>query len=451
MFKFNSYTKRVTHWVLAQEASTQSSDARRSGMIATVLILSFGVATAFGFSPSPATHERSLPPLIEDITPSVLSYQPNNDSSGVFTEQYQIQNGESLSTILAHLGVDDPSAFSFIKKDSTAHHLIQEMGPGHLVLAQHLANGELISLKFPENTDQLLLIQKTVQGFESSEIPITSTNRLIRKSGQIQSSLFASADDAGIPDSVTRQISTLFSTDIDFHNDLRPGDHFSVIYEAKTNEFGQTKNGKILAAEFINKGQTFRRIYFDGPDGGDYYTADGQGTRSSFLRSPIEFSRVTSPFQAQRFHPILKEWRSHKGIDLAARQGTPVLSVANGTVLFSGWKNGYGNVVELSHADQISTVYGHLSAFGGNIHRGMRVKQGQIIGYVGMTGLATGPHLHYEFKIAGIQHDPLGKDVSRHASTNLAGKEKTAFLTKTTQLTQSLNQLETIKTSNSFE
>lgn len=451
MLTNNSYTKRISHWVLSQDASMQASDARRNGMIATVLILCFGVATAFGFSPSAATHEKPLTPLIEDITPSVLSQQPNNDTSGVFTEQYQIQNGESLATILTHVGIDDPSAFSFIKKDPIAHHLIQGMGPGHLILAQHLTDGELISIKFPENTDKLLLIQKTTQGFEASEIPLTTTTQLIKKSGQIQSSLFASADDAGVPDSVTRQISTLFSTDIDFHNDLRQGDHFSVIYEAQTNEFGQTNNGKILAAEFTNKGQTYRRIYFDGPDGGDYYTTDGQGTRSSFLRSPIEFSRVTSRFQAQRFHPILKEWRAHKGIDLAAHQGTPVLSVANGTVLYAGWKNGYGNVVELNHAEQISTVYGHLSAFGENIHRGMRVKQGQVIGYVGMTGLATGPHLHYEFKIAGVQHDPLGKDVSKHATTNLTGKEKAAFLAKTSQLTQGLNQLETITTSHSFE
>jgi murein DD-endopeptidase MepM/ murein hydrolase activator NlpD len=229
------------------------------------------------------------------------------------------------------------------------------------------------------------------------------------KSGVIRSSLFAATDAAGIPDAVATQIATIFSTDIDFHSDLRRGDQFAVVYETFYEQGELVRTGRVLAAEFINDGTPYRAVYFKtGPNGGGYYTPEGKNLRKAFLRSPLEFSRVTSGFSLARFHPIFKNWRAHTGVDFAAPSGTRVLATADGIVDFAGPKGGYGNAIEIKHQSPYSTLYAHLSAFAPSIHRGSHVQQGDVIGYVGATGWATGPHLHYEFKVAGAYRDPLG-------------------------------------------
>jgi murein DD-endopeptidase MepM/ murein hydrolase activator NlpD len=232
------------------------------------------------------------------------------------------------------------------------------------------------------------------------------------KSGQIRSSLFAATDAANMPDAIATQMADVFSTDIDFHRDLQRGDKFTVVYEAFYNKGELVKTGRILAAEFVNSGKAYRTVYFQSPNGqGGYYTADGKNLRKAFLRSPLEFSRISSGFSKARYHPVLKEWRAHKGVDYAAPTGTRVKSTADGSVAFSGHQNGYGNIVIIKHQGNYETVYGHLSAFAKGLHKGQRVNQGDVIGYVGMTGLATGPHLHYEFKLAGVQRNPLSIEV----------------------------------------
>lgn len=428
----------LNHWILTQKSHVKASDSRLSGMVATVLMMVFGVATAFGITPGTSTRLVPVTPVMEDITQR--GFMPT-DTPGVYTQQDQVRAGDTLAALLFRMGVSDQAALDFIRTNSTARVIYQQMSPGKPIRIQRRNNGDLLSLRFPRAEGKTLVVTRVGDQFQASELAVGSLHRVVQASATIHSSLFAAADAAGIPDGVTHQLSRLFSTDIDFHNDLRAGDTFSVVYEASQDDFDQIQSGKILAAEFVNKGVVIRRVYFDGPDGGDYYTQDGKGARASFLRSPIEFSRVTSGFKAERFHPILKTWRAHKGIDLGAPMGTPVVSVANATVAYSGWRNGYGNVIELRHSSDISTVYGHLSAFAVGLHTGARVRQGDVIGYVGMTGLATGPHLHYEFKIDGVQHDPQGPDVPRYASASLSGHAKNQFVAATAPLIKQLDAI----------
>ena len=227
--------------------------------------------------------------------------------------------------------------------------------------------------------------------------------------GTVRSSLFTATDEAGIPDNVATQLAEIFANDIDFRRELKRGATFSVVYETLTAEgepitWGPV-SGRVLAAEFVNKGQTFSAMWFKDADGkGAYFGLDGQSKQRSFLASPLEFSRITSGF-AMRMHPILNTWKQHNGVDYGAPVGTPVRTVGDGIVEFAGWQNGYGNVITIQHSNERSTVYAHLSRI--DVAKGQRVEQGTVIGAVGQTGWATGPHLHFEVKIDGQQQDPL--------------------------------------------
>jgi murein DD-endopeptidase MepM/ murein hydrolase activator NlpD len=236
---------------------------------------------------------------------------------------------------------------------------------------------------------------------------ISETPRVVYKSATIRSSLFAATDSAGIPDAIAMQIARIFATDIDFHSDLRKGDRFSVAYEMIYEAGELIAPGRILAAQFVNDGRVYHAVLFRDDEGVDgYYSLDGSNRAKAFLRSPVEFSRVSSGF-GTRFHPIFKNWRAHTGVDFAAPRGTRVLATADGVVISAGSRGGYGNAVEVKHGSGIATLYAHLSGFASGIRAGTRVRQGDVVGYVGSTGFATGPHLHYEFKVAGIHQDPL--------------------------------------------
>jgi murein DD-endopeptidase MepM/ murein hydrolase activator NlpD len=260
------------------------------------------------------------------------------------------------------------------------------------------------------------------------------------KSGVIRNSLFGATDAAGIPDAIATQIAELFSTDIDFHQDLRKGDSFNVVYETKSLNGQMVMTGRVLAAEFVNAGHPYRAVFFDGVNGkGEYYTPDGKPLKKAFLRSPLEFSRISSGFE-MRFHPILKQWRQHKGVDYAAAIGTKVRAIADATVEFVGQQNGYGNFIVLKHSGNYSTAYGHLSAFAKGLHKGEKVSQGDLIGYVGMTGWATGPHLHYEFRIAGVATNPLTANIP--VAFPIAAQQLPKFKAEAQPLVARLNLLD---------
>jgi murein DD-endopeptidase MepM/ murein hydrolase activator NlpD len=284
---------------------------------------------------------------------------------------------------------------------------LYQLRPGKPLRLETDSDGRLLSLRFVANTGELLSITRGAKGLAASLGPAPTEVQWKMTTGEIRSSLFAAADAADLPDTVTRELADVFAADIDFHHDLRRGDRFSVVYEMRYVDGEPVGAGSIIAAEFVNDGVVHRAFLWRGPDGHEsYYAEDGSALRKAFLRSPMEFSRVTSGFTQARFHPILQDWRAHKGVDYAAPLGTPVHATADGKAVFVGIQNGYGNVIQIQHDGNYSTVYAHLSNFAGGLHAGSHIAQGEVIGFVGQTGWATGPHLHYEFRVDNEQRDP---------------------------------------------
>jgi murein DD-endopeptidase MepM/ murein hydrolase activator NlpD len=321
------------------------------------------------------------------------------------------RSSDTADTLLKRLGVIDPQAAAYLRADAKAQSALLGRA-GRNVTAEVNERQGLLKLSarwspVDDGTFKRLTIEKTESGFRSQveTLPLVANTRLA--SGVINSSLFAATDDARLPDSIATQIAEIFSGDIDFHRALRKGDRFSVVYETLEGDGEPMRAGRVLSAEFVNAGKPFQAMWFKdpvAPGKGGYYTLTGESLRRAFLASPLEFSRVTSGFK-MRFHPILQTWRAHLGVDYAAATGTPVRSVGDGTVDFAGVQGGFGNVVMVKHRNNQTTVYAHLSRI--NVKKGQSVSQGQNIGAVGATGWATGPHLHFEFRVNGVHHDPL--------------------------------------------
>ncbi len=366
----------------------------------------FGVLTAFGVATDTQLDKIERHQKVEPLTlPPPVQTAMELDQ---FTASERIQRGDTVATLLQRLKVDDSAAFAFLRTEPRAKAIFQ-LRPNRSLQATTNADGRLLSLKYFYSADEYLYVarQADAVNFAAEMKRIAPLAQLAHKSGVIRSSLYGATDDAGIPDAIANQIARIFSTDIDFHVDLRKGDRFSVVYEILHQDGESLGAGRVLSAEFSNNGKTFEAVLFTDAEGHDaYYSVDGQNRAKSFLRSPLAFSRVSSGFGG-RFHPLLKNWRQHTGVDFAAPRGTPIWATADGTVEFAGVKGGYGNVIEVRHFGGTTTLYAHLSGFASGARRGMRVSQGQTIGYVGATGWATGPHLHYEFKISGHHQDPM--------------------------------------------
>jgi murein DD-endopeptidase MepM/ murein hydrolase activator NlpD len=266
---------------------------------------------------------------------------------------------------------------------------------------------ELVALERRLSPSATLKVVRAEGGFASDVIENPLEKEVRTATGTINSSLFQAAGSAGIEEATAMEIAEIFAWDIDFVLDIQRGDSFRVTYEALSQDGEYVGDGEVLAVEFVNAGQTYRAVRFTAPDGSaSYYTPDGQSLRKAFIRAPVQFSRISSRFNMSRRHPVLNRIRAHKGVDYAAPVGTPVHAAGDGKVAFVGAKGGYGKVVEIAHAGGVTTRYGHLSRFPKGLARGARVRQSQVIGFVGMTGLATGPHLHYEYMVRGVHKDP---------------------------------------------
>ncbi|MEO7940259.1 MAG: M23 family metallopeptidase [Burkholderiaceae bacterium] len=319
------------------------------------------------------------------------------------------RSSDSADSLLKRMGIVDAPAAAFLRSDTLARQALLGRA-GRNVRVETTDDNRLLRLtaRWAPDDDGMfkrLVIEKSDKGFNSSieTAPLVAASRLV--SGVIQTSLFAATDESRIPDPVAVQIAEIFSGDIDFHRALRKGDRFSIVYETLEGDGEPLRTGRVLSSEFVNNGKTLQAMWFqEANTKGSYYTLDGQSMRRSFLATPLAFSRISSGFE-MRFHPIKKEWRAHLGVDYAAPSGTAIRTVGDGVVEFAGWQNGYGNVVFVSHRNNNSTVYAHMSQI--FVKRGERVEQGEKIGAVGATGWATGPHLHFEFRVNGEQHDPL--------------------------------------------
>ena len=364
-----------------------------------------GVVAAFGIAPDTATEKVALREIAQEIA---LPLQPATapDDAPYWREE-RVQRGDSIGSLLARLQVEDAVALNFLRTDRRARALY-ELVPGRVFRAVTTGDGRLLSLRYFKADGSELVLRREQDDFSfSAEQPVTFT-QLEMASGEIQSSLFAAMDRAGLSDALAVQLADIFSSEIDFHRDLLPRDRFSVVYEAVYSNGELLRTGRILAAEFVNDGERHRALYFEDADGrGGYYNPNGKNVRKAFLRSPLEVSRISSGFTFARLHPVLNVLRAHKGVDYAAPVGAKVRVTADGVVDYVGRRGGYGKVIVVDHRNGYSTLYAHLSGFGRDIIPGKRVEQGDLIGYVGMTGLATGPHLHYEFLVNGVHKDPL--------------------------------------------
>ncbi len=362
---------------------------------------------AFGTAPDSAEIKAYQRMVVEQLP---LELDTGRASvSRDFVREERIQRGDTVAALLSRLGVQDEQAFAYLRQQPGTQPLFRQLRPGKVVSARTSESGELLALTFPLNgaKDNVLVIQKRDGKLLAGEEAQALIPQVLMKSGEIRSSLFAATDAIDLPDSIATQIADIFGGDIDFQRDLRKGDRFSVVYEMLFNQGLPVRAGRILAAEFVNNGKTSRAIWYEGKDGQGYYTAEGKNIRKAFLRSPLEFSRITSGFTYSRFHPIHKTWRAHKGVDYGAPIGTRVKATGDGIVEFVGKRGGYGNLVVLRHQGRYTTYYGHLNGFAAGMRKGMRISQGDIIGYVGRTGWATGPHLHYEFRINDVHQNPL--------------------------------------------
>ena len=332
----------------------------------------------------------------------------DDEDRGVFREE-RIQRGDTLASILERLGVDDQAAFQYMRSNQAAKTLSGNLRPGKTIRAETGSDGEFVSLSYALSQTEVLKVAKVESGFTTTKAELPLEKRVHMKAAEIRHSLFGSADAIGLPDSVTMQVAEIFSGDIDFHKDIRRGDRFRVVYEMMYHEGEFVRAGRVLAVEFVNNGKTFAAVWYESPENKEvagYFTPEGKNLRKAFLRSPLEFSRITSGFGG-RLHPIFQTWKQHKGVDYAAPSGTRIRAVADGVVEFSGKQGGYGNVVIVRHQGQYSTLYAHMSGFGPGVAKGTRISQGDTIGFVGQTGWATGPHLHYEFRVASEAVNPL--------------------------------------------
>ncbi len=319
-----------------------------------------------------------------------------------------VANGDTLSTVFAKVGLS-PAVMHAVLASSPDAKQLSRLKIGQTLEFQLTEQGELASLRSKLNSLETLALEQTPKGYVFKKEQVKPEVSTAYARGEIDSSLFLAAKRAGLSHNLTMDLANVFGYDIDFALDIRKGDSFEVIYEEKTVEGQRVGTGNILAARFTNRGKTYSAVRYTSKDGTtSYYNADGTSMRKAFIRTPVDFARISSRFSNGRKHPILNKIRAHKGVDYAAPHGTPIKSAGDGKVLLAGRKGGYGNTVIIQHGQRYRTLYAHMQGFAKGVRNGSTVKQGQIIGYIGTTGLSTGPHLHYEFQVDGVHVDPLG-------------------------------------------
>ncbi len=442
--------------VLVDPTNPQHARRRKQLTVAVGAVFTLGMAAAMGVAPRNA-FDDPLAPRVEQALrmPDVrqqLELLTETDEQSVYVRQERMQRGDTIATLLRRLGVDDPDAQSFILKNPTARGLFG-LNPGQTVQAEIDDSNLLVSLQANLGGDaassrELVVERVTPQkegGDYTYKARIASVDNDVHyemASGAIETNgFFKSMDAANVPDEVVSQMISIFSGVIDFHHDIARGDRFRIVYEAGFRDGAFVRNGRVVAIELINRNTLYQALWYSPEDGepGAYYTFDGRSMKRPFLRSPVEFSRVSSGFGG-RDHPLHHKWAQHKGVDFAAPTGTKVFASGEGTVEFVGQQNGYGNLIILRHAGGYSTYYAHLSGFAG-LRDGQHVGQGEVIGYVGSTGWATGPHLHYEFRYNDGPQNPLTTTLME--APTLTGKSRTDFLGYTSAMLSRINMLRT--------
>lgn len=323
-------------------------------------------------------------------------------------QHFEVKKGDTLSAIFSRAGFSASQLYKVLG-DAKENKALANVYPGQKIAFVVNEQNQISKIKHTRSRLEHLLITRDDNGsYHSQEVHIAPDVHLAYAEGTIEDSLFLAAQSAGLPGALIMELATIFGWDIDFILDIRTGDQFKLTYEELFVDGEKIGHGKILAARFVNQGKTYEAVLYKDRKGiENYFTPGGDSMRKAFLRTPVDFARISSHFNLRRKHPVLHTIRAHKGTDYAASRGTPIKVSGDGKVVFAGRKGGYGKVVIVQHGQNIKTLYAHLHNYGRGIKSGQRVRQGQVIGYVGSTGLASGPHLHYEFLVNGVHKNPL--------------------------------------------
>jgi murein DD-endopeptidase MepM/ murein hydrolase activator NlpD len=375
----------------------------------------------------------------ENVPGSVV--EPKPEVAGVkdpLKHSVTVANGDTLSTVFAKVGLTGQDVHAALDSSKDAKRF-SRLNVGQVLDFKLTPDGKLDSLSSQVSALETIRLTQTGgrYSFEQEMAKPEIHERYAR--GVIDSSLFLAANRAGLPQAMTFDLANVFGYDIDFAMDLRKGDEFEVVYESKVVDGQKVGNGQILAARFTNRGKVHTAVrYVDKQGNASYYTAQGESMRKAFIRTPVDFARISSRFSNGRKHPILNKIRAHKGVDYAAPHGTPIKAAGDGKVVLAGRKGGYGNTIILQHGNRYRTLYAHMQGFAKGVKSGGTVKQGQVIGYIGTTGLSTGPHLHYEFQVNGVHVDPLSQKLPM--ADPIASSEKQRFFQRSKPLMAKMDQ-----------
>jgi len=413
-------------------ALARPRDPFRSTLIAlaattVALVTGYQLTTqiAESFRASPAAIARPAPSAIEAVLPP---------ADPIEQLQLEVQAGDTLDSLFRDTNLSTVDLAEILQLDVARKHL-RVLRPGDVLMVRH-DGGTILQLDRELDIRTALQVQRDGAGFRADVVELPVEHRIVMAAGRIRSSLFEAAQESRVSEKLIMNMAQIFEYDIDFVRDIGAGDEFALVYEELWRDGTKLGEGDVLAAEFMNRGARYTAIRYEDADGqASYYTHDGQPMRKAFVRAPLSFTRISSDFNPARRHPILNTIRAHEGVDYAAPKGTPVKASGDGKIIFRGWKGGYGNTIILQHGGNVTTLYGHLSRFGGRGY-GSRVQQGEVIGYVGATGLATAPHLHYEYRKNGVHLNP--RTVILPNAEPLRGQELTAFRTGAQPLLQRL-------------
>lgn len=385
------------HWVLAGVIVVAT-------VAASIVVPNWANASRQEAQPV-TTLELDLPQLSSQFADPTIAALAG-DASDTNWRIVAVKSGQSLSDVFQQESLSATELHRALDSQADTSAMLR-LRPGDEFAFDIGSNGQLRAMRFDRGDAAKVTLHFSADGVRE-EVEDRAVERRVQVAhGVVVRSLFEAGDQAGMTDAMTLKLATAFGYDIDFAQDLRSGDSFSVIYDNVYRDGEQLRNGDILAATFINQGKRYTAIRHTNAAGETlFYTEDGRPLRKSFLRTPVEFTRISSVFSSGRMHPVLGKMRAHRGVDYAAPTGTPIRAAGAGKISFRGWQNGYGNVVILQHEGKYTTLYGHMSRFA-NVKVGQNVAQGQTLGFVGMTGLASGPHLHYEFRLGGVHRDPL--------------------------------------------
>jgi len=412
--------------------STRTAWLLQIGLVAIVAAL-----VALPRDSEPETVQAATPVFeLKSMARAAVPSAPHEASLGFSTIDVVVNRNDTMDRLFRRLELN-LGDLATLRNLPELRSQVDRLKPGELLRFTH-RDGELVGLERKLSDSETLKVTRDASGFITDVLENPLEVRTRTASATIQNSLFQAAADAQLSDRVAFDLAEIFQYDIDFVLDIQQGDRFTVIYEEVLQDGVPLRIGNILAAKFVNDGREYRAVrYVDEAGHGQYFSPEGKSLRKAFIRAPVQFSRVSSRFNPSRRHPVLNRIRAHKGVDYAAPVGTPVRAAGEGRVRFAGKQGGYGNVIELEHGSGVVTVYGHLSRFASKLHRGQHVDLAQVIAFVGQTGLATGPHLHYEYRIRGVHQNP--QTVPLPDAEPIPDAEREAFFLATASLVNTLD------------